>query len=210
MPQRSFSAAKQASIEAVVVHHVDIDQEIRPDRGRQRLHPLAERLALIGKRQFRPLGCQGRAMPQAMERSFATPMTSPRLPFIRSAMPCPFEVAVRPDTCSSPVWRWCRRSRSCWTGPSPASRPRAAWSRFRPGRSAGSSVGHVGRGGDEIAVHHQQRIDRLMHAGRAQASGRSAIWWRRSAAWPRARRRGGSPPPRSRRRPAVEVPWVLM
>ena len=45
--------------------------------------PLAERLALIGEGEFGPFAASALAMPQAIEWSLATPMTRPRLPFIR-------------------------------------------------------------------------------------------------------------------------------
>ncbi len=37
------------------------------------------------------------------------------------------------------------------------------------GLQFGVQFGHVGRCGDEIALHHQKAVDRFMHAGRAKA-----------------------------------------
>ena len=49
----------------------------------ERRHALLERVALIGEGEFGAGLCSASAMPQAMERSLATPMIRPRLPFIR-------------------------------------------------------------------------------------------------------------------------------
>ena len=62
---------------------------LEPTRLRQRLHALAEGLALIGEGEFGARACAARwAMPQAIEWSLATPMIRPRLPFINPIMSC--------------------------------------------------------------------------------------------------------------------------
>jgi hypothetical protein len=48
----------ETGIHRRVVHHVHIDQQRGTDRGRQRLHPLAEGLTLVGKRKLRAFGMQ--------------------------------------------------------------------------------------------------------------------------------------------------------
>ena len=53
-----------------------------PTLSGQRADPLLQRLALVGEGQFGTLGARPPAMPQAMERSLATPMTRPLLPAI--------------------------------------------------------------------------------------------------------------------------------
>ena len=97
------SSAKAASIERLI-GDVAIDQRRRIERRHQRCHALLEGLALIGEGQFGPgHRCRAWAMPQAMERSLATPMTSPRLPFMSplALMELPFD-AIRPSVCTGP------------------------------------------------------------------------------------------------------------
>ena len=53
------------------------------DLLRQRLDPLLQRVALIGEGELRAVRVAAFAMPQAIERLFATPMIRPRLPRIR-------------------------------------------------------------------------------------------------------------------------------
>jgi hypothetical protein len=50
-----------------------------------------------------------------------------------------------------------------------------------PSRQCGVGGDDIGRGGDEAAVHHDQRIDRFVHPG-APSNARSATWSRRWAA----------------------------
>ena len=54
-PPPAFANRPESRIQRRLVGYVHVQQEIRSDRGRKRLHPLAERLSLKGKRQFGPL-----------------------------------------------------------------------------------------------------------------------------------------------------------
>ena len=86
----SFGQGFEQPVERGIVHHIGVLHDRRADAFGQRTHPTLEHLALIGegklgtRRRHRP------AMPQAIDRSFATPMISPRRPFRTPLMPRPY------------------------------------------------------------------------------------------------------------------------
>ena len=82
-PAPASIAAKVASMLASSVTSQGTTM-LGADRLRQRPHALLQRLALIGEGELRALAsATALAMPQAIERSLATPMIRPRLPAIR-------------------------------------------------------------------------------------------------------------------------------
>src|SRR6185436_7518572 len=101
------------------------------------------------------------AMPQAIEWSFATPMISPRLPSISWVMPSRIQ-PLEHDGC---------------IGAAETERVRqhaielhvvAALAQDRDVREGGVEGLDVGALANEAVLHHQQRIDRLLHAGGAE------------------------------------------
>ena len=79
LSQTEPSSAKAASSEAGWVTSQSIKRR-RPQRLDQWHHPLPERVALIGEGELGAWLLSDWAMPQAIERSLATPMMRPRLP----------------------------------------------------------------------------------------------------------------------------------
>ena len=59
--------------------HVAIDQQVASRAARQRAHALLERLTLVAEGQLGALVAERLAMPQASDRSFASPMIRPVL-----------------------------------------------------------------------------------------------------------------------------------
>ena len=84
-PHSSFSRVEHG-VERGDVLDVAGDHQLAADLLGERPDAAPEGLALIGERDLRALSGERRAAPQAMELWFATPITSPRLPAIRSPM----------------------------------------------------------------------------------------------------------------------------
>ncbi len=96
---------------------------------------------------------------------------------------------VTSGSAGRPARRWCRRSRSCSTGRHGSGRCRCAGARYWRLRRRIDGL-DVGAFADEVALHHQQRVDRFMHAGRALAVAGQRLGgadrrasWRRTPSW---------------------------
>ena len=83
VPQCSRQLLEHRVDRGGVGHVAFADHELRAELRGERLDPLLQRLALIGEGDLGALAaCTALAMPQAIERLLATPMTRPRLPAI--------------------------------------------------------------------------------------------------------------------------------
>ena len=68
------------------VGHVAMADDMGADLGGERLDPLLQRIALVGEGELGAGARQASAIPQAIERLLATPMTRPRLPFMSASV----------------------------------------------------------------------------------------------------------------------------
>ena len=90
-PEARSTSAKTASMVAGI-GDVAMADDRRAELLRQRLDPLLQRVALIGEGELGARAARAAwAMPQAIERLFATPMIRPRLP---ARMPGPVVSAM--------------------------------------------------------------------------------------------------------------------
>ena len=69
-------------VDALEVGHVAIDDDLGAQLLGERYGTAAECIVLIGEGELGSLAGEKRAIPQAIERSLATPMMRPRLPAI--------------------------------------------------------------------------------------------------------------------------------
>src|SRR3954462_3145243 len=100
-------------------------------------------------------------MPQAMEWSLATPITSPRFPFMSPGIGGYASSRLKMTDALVPP----KPNEFDSTAPSLTSSLRA---RDRQVDKSGVEILDVGAFADEAVVHHQERVDRLLGAGGAE------------------------------------------
>ena len=85
-PQADFDR-REGCVERRLVGHVAMTDDQPADLLGERLDAFLQGVALIGEGEFGAVLRAALAMPQAIERLFATPMIRPRLPRMRPELP---------------------------------------------------------------------------------------------------------------------------
>ena len=147
-----------------VLHVAGIEQR-GAERGGERLHAPAEMLALIGEGELRALRGErlGDAPGDRMIVGDAHDQAA-----LAGHQAVHAVMFLNRRSAATPGWRWCRRIRTSWIARNSSSRAVAPLAHDRHVLEIRVELLDVGALADEAVLHHQQAVDRLLHAGRAE------------------------------------------